>query len=296
MCGDGSQATFPGWEGSPEEALAAASWEGNGDEWALAEVPYPGYSWYPTDSDAAGFSGWEMPWDQKPSGGYPSDAPAWAEADTAWNEGQACVDTKQDVYESPEKTLNNKKVQKKAAHGKEMPDKEDRINVVHKGGGEVRHPELSSTATTVMLRNIPNKFMPDALAAQLNNEYKGMFDFMYLPIDFKNKCNVGYGFVNFRTPELCSKFVHSFNGVEVRKCLPGFNSRKVVEVTPARVQGLHENVKRLRNSPVMSQLQDNPEWLPLLFDEDGSFMEFPEPDQPLAPVRPRGGRHKDVQK
>ena len=44
----------------------------------------------------------------------------------------------------------------KAGHGKEMPDKEDRINVVHKGGGEVRHPELSSTATTVTLPNYIN--------------------------------------------------------------------------------------------------------------------------------------------
>ena len=31
----------------------------------------------------------------------------------------------------------------------------------------------------------------------------------------------------------------------------------------------HENVCRLRNSPVMSQLKENPEWLPLLANERG---------------------------
>uniref|UniRef100_A0A7S1F403 RRM domain-containing protein n=1 Tax=Noctiluca scintillans TaxID=2966 RepID=A0A7S1F403_NOCSC len=142
--------------------------------------------------------------------------------------------------------------------------------------------------TTVMLRNIPNKYTREMLIKQLSIDFKGHFDFMYLPIDFKNKCNVGYGFINFRTTEACERFVEQFNGVDVRKCLPGLNSKKVVEVTPARVQGLSENVRRLRNSPVMNQLVDHPNWMPLLFNENGEQEPFPQPDQPLPPVKPRG--------
>lgn len=148
--------------------------------------------------------------------------------------------------------------------------------------------ETPSVYTTVMLRNIPNKYTREMLIKQLKQDFDGLFDFMYLPIDFKNKCNVGYGFINFRTPEACDSFVKQFHGVDVRKCLPGLNSKKVVEVTPARVQGLLENVRRLRNSPVMNQLQDHPEWMPLLFNEKGLDEPFPMPDQPLPPVKPRG--------
>lgn len=167
-----------------------------------------------------------------------------------------------------------------------------------KGGGGEAEPEkrelkgditdTPSIYTTVMLRNIPNKYTREMLVNQLSVEFKGLFDFMYLPIDFKNKCNVGYGFINFRTTDACDEFVRQFHNVDVRKCLPGLNSKKVVEVTPARVQGLIENVRRLRNSPVMNQLQDHPEWMPLLFNEDGVEEPFPNPDQPLPPVKPRG--------
>eukprot|EP00929_Paragymnodinium_shiwhaense_P093695 TRINITY_DN5391_c0_g1_i3.p1 TRINITY_DN5391_c0_g1~~TRINITY_DN5391_c0_g1_i3.p1 ORF type:complete len:549 (-),score=116.36 TRINITY_DN5391_c0_g1_i3:108-1754(-) len=142
--------------------------------------------------------------------------------------------------------------------------------------------------TTVMLRNIPNKYTREMLIKQLCLDFNGQFDFMYLPIDFKNKCNVGYGFINFRKQEYCESFVDKFHGVDVRKCLPGLNSKKIVEVTPARVQGLHENVRRLRNSPVMNQLADHPEWMPLLFNDKGEEEPFPNPDQPLPPVKPRG--------
>mmetsp|Transcript_70397 Transcript_70397/g.139655 ORF Transcript_70397/g.139655 Transcript_70397/m.139655 type:complete len:540 (-) Transcript_70397:117-1736(-) len=151
--------------------------------------------------------------------------------------------------------------------------------------------------TTVMLRNIPNKYTREMLIKQLNVDFNGEYDFMYLPIDFKNKCNVGYGFINFRSSGVCDKFVKDFHGVDVRKCLPGLNSKKVVEVTPARVQGLTENVRRLRNSPVMNQLVDHPEWMPLLFNDAGVEIPFPMPDQPLPPVKPRGRRNeatKDV--
>jgi len=163
--------------------------------------------------------------------------------------------------------------------------------VEKKGGGNEDHgqdDEIPANYTTVMLRNIPNKYTREMLIKQLSIEFTGVFDFMYLPIDFKNKCNVGYGFINFRTPEVCAKFVSLFHNVDVRKCLPGLNSKKIVEVTPARVQGLIENVRRLRNSPVMNQLQDHPEWMPLLFNKDGIEEPFPMPDAPLPPVKPRG--------
>lgn len=150
--------------------------------------------------------------------------------------------------------------------------------------------------TTVMLRNIPNKYTREMLIKQLNVDFNGEYDFMYLPIDFKNKCNVGYGFINFRSSVVCDKFVRDFHGVDVRKCLPGLNSKKVVEVTPARVQGLTENVRRLRNSPVMNQLIDHPEWMPLLFNDVGVEIPFPMPDQPLPPVKPRGRRNEATSK
>ena len=107
--------------------------------------------------------------------------------------------------------------------------------------------------TTVMLRNFPNKYKREMLVKQLSQDFRGEFYFVYLPIDFKNRCNVGYGFINFCTEDACDRLVTSFNGVDVRKCLPGLNSRKVAEVTPARVQDLEENVRRLRNSPVMNE-------------------------------------------
>eukprot|EP00929_Paragymnodinium_shiwhaense_P019533 TRINITY_DN13281_c0_g1_i2.p1 TRINITY_DN13281_c0_g1~~TRINITY_DN13281_c0_g1_i2.p1 ORF type:complete len:458 (-),score=91.45 TRINITY_DN13281_c0_g1_i2:307-1680(-) len=141
--------------------------------------------------------------------------------------------------------------------------------------------------TTVMLRNIPNKYTREMLVKQLNQDFRGMFDFLYLPIDFKNKCNVGYGFINFRTFKSCGSFVSKFNGVDVRKCLPGLNSRKIAEVTPARVQGLDENVRRLKNSPVMNELVLHSDWMPLLLDEAGEEVAFPLPDQPCPPVKPR---------
>jgi len=162
----------------------------------------------------------------------------------------------------------------------------------HESAPEEYTLEGGAEYTTVMLRNIPNKYTREMLIKQLSQEFNGQFDFMYLPIDFKNKCNVGYCFINFRNQDICERFVSQFHGVDVRKCLPGLNSKKIVEVTPARVQGLTENVRRLRNSPVMNQLVDHPEWMPLLFDKHGYEEPFPNPDQPLPLVKPRG-RQRD---
>ncbi len=39
--------------------------------------------------------------------------------------------------------------------------------------------------TTIMLRNIPNRFNQEALLKILDQNFKGLYDFFYLPMDFK---------------------------------------------------------------------------------------------------------------
>jgi hypothetical protein len=135
---------------------------------------------------------------------------------------------------------------------------------------------LPPGTTTAMLRNIPNKYTQLGLVACLHDAgYRGELDFIYLPIDFKNKCNVGYAFVNFRTAEACARFGSEYHHCNSRDKLPGYNSKKVCEVSAARFQGCEENVRRLQASNVMSELMANPEWLPMLFDEHGEEVGFP---------------------
>ena len=50
---------------------------------------------------------------------------------------------------------------------------------------------INSNKTTLMIRNIPNKYTQDLMLERIDRKFKGFYDFFYLPIDFKNKCNVG---------------------------------------------------------------------------------------------------------
>lgn len=245
------------------------------------------------EHDNSKWNDWQNSWDWRDSSWQDSGKREWRE-DWDWptwedtrkeekrkgkGKGKAEKGTGKEDRARGEREASKEKVESKAGES----SKEKKTPAI-----PYERPEGNEPYTTVMLRNIPNKYTREMLIKQLSLEFSGEFDFMYLPIDFKNKCNVGYGFINFRTQDVCERFIGQFHGVDVRKCLPGLNSKKIVEVTPARVQGLTENVRRLKNSPVMNQLQDHPEWMPLLFDEDGIDQPFPMPDQPLPPVKPRG--------
>ncbi|MCD7457379.1 hypothetical protein HAX54_035002 [Datura stramonium] len=46
-------------------------------------------------------------------------------------------------------------------------------------------PLFLDTRTTLMIKNIPNKYTSKMLLAAIDEQHKGTFDFLYLPIDFK---------------------------------------------------------------------------------------------------------------
>jgi len=132
----------------------------------------------------------------------------------------------------------------------------------------------SNPSTTIMLRNIPNRYTREMLIGRLNQSYQSEFDFVYLPIDFNSKCNIGYAFINFRSPQGAQRCFNDFNGQKTKVMLPGFGSSKVCEVSYARVQGRDANMENLRDDKFLEKLTEQPEWQPIFYDEAGIEIPF----------------------
>jgi hypothetical protein len=108
--------------------------------------------------------------------------------------------------------------------------------------------EGADIRTTLMIKNIPNKYSQKMLLAAVDENHHGYYDFFYLPIDFKNKCNVGYAFINFINFRSIVPFYEEFNNKKWEK----FNSEKVCEITYARIQGKSALIGHFQNSSLMS--------------------------------------------
>ena len=127
--------------------------------------------------------------------------------------------------------------------------------------------------TTVMIRNIPNKYTQSMLLEEINHNYEGLYDFFYLPIDFHNKCNVGYAFINFVDSRDVVRFFEDFNDQRWRN----FNSEKVCALSYARIQGKAAMISRFQKSTIL--LKDD-SYKPLLFVSKGERKGQPEPFLP----------------
>lgn len=131
------------------------------------------------------------------------------------------------------------------------------------------------TRTSLMVRNIPNKYTQKMLLEEFT-EHKhgpGVIDFFYLPIDFKNRCNRGYAFINFVDYHDILKFHRQYFGQHWRT----FNSDKICDITYARIQGKAAMLKRFENSALMEK---DEEYKPLVFvssgPERGKRLPFPD--------------------
>ncbi|KAF9673392.1 hypothetical protein SADUNF_Sadunf10G0019300 [Salix dunnii] len=130
----------------------------------------------------------------------------------------------------------------------------------------------SDSRTTVMIKNIPNKYSQKLLLNMLDNhcihcneqiadgddQPLSSYDFLYLPIDFNNKCNVGYGFVNMTSPQAAWRLYKAFHDQHWEV----FNSRKICAVTYARVQGLEALKEHFKNSKFPCEMDH---YLPVVF-------------------------------
>ncbi|RHY28577.1 hypothetical protein DYB32_005863 [Aphanomyces invadans] len=145
------------------------------------------------------------------------------------------------------------------------------IDRVHKG---------EDTRTTLMIRNIPNKYTQTMLLAEINHHgHHGSYDFFYLPIDFKNKCNMGYAFINFMMTDAIVPFYNAFNGQRWRN----FNSEKVCAISYARLQGKAAMINRFQNSSVLDKHES---YRPLVFKSFGPDKGKHEPF-PAPRIKPR---------
>lgn len=114
---------------------------------------------------------------------------------------------------------------------------------------EFRSSNSERPATTLMIRNIPNRYTQRELILELEAQgFAGTFDFLYAPLDKGTMSNVGYAFVNFIDNAWASKCMETFHGYRFKRHRKA--SGKIAAVSIAHIQGLEANLAHYKNAAV----------------------------------------------
>ena len=92
---------------------------------------------------------------------------------------------------------------------------------------------LEDRRTTLMIKNIPNKFNRELLLKMINENFEGAYNLFILPTDANGIKNFGYSFINFTNCYYIPYFYYLFNN----KTWPKTNSKKVCVITYSKIQG-----------------------------------------------------------
>jgi len=105
-------------------------------------------------------------------------------------------------------------------------------------GGTVHHI-VSGVTSTLMVRNIPLRFTPVSLREVIDTEgFSGLYDYFYMPMDFRSHRCLGYCFINFYDAHSAAEFVAKFENFKFTST----NSEKVLSISAGARQGLLANV------------------------------------------------------
>lgn len=109
--------------------------------------------------------------------------------------------------------------------------------------------EAQGPPTTLMIRNIPNRYNQRELIVELEAlGFAGTFDFLYVPLDKGTMSNVGYAFVNFVDPVNAERCMEEFQGYRFKRHRKV--SGKIAAVSVAHIQGLEANLAHYKNAAV----------------------------------------------
>lgn len=118
----------------------------------------------------------------------------------------------------------------------------------------------SPGVTTVMVRQLPRHWTHVMFLEEVESRgFKGLFDFVYLPHDFKKGSHVGFGFINFLKDENALDFVKEFHGLYLDDQMR--EAGKPLRIHPASVQGYEANRQYFATNKVANQR--DPQFRPL---------------------------------
>jgi hypothetical protein len=130
---------------------------------------------------------------------------------------------------------------KRSKHLSSRETKQQRVRTCTESDGQ-------KTITTIMLQNLQNTVSQRTLMDDLERSGFGdVFDFCYVPADFKTRLNKGFAFVNFTTPDHAESFKRLYESSRRLGVKDGTGS---LRVTPAAVQGLDANVQALQKGKI----------------------------------------------
>lgn len=138
--------------------------------------------------------------------------------------------------------------------------------------------ETFDARTTLMVRNLPSDLSQPALVEHfLWAGYKGLFDFVYMPMNLREQGNFGYAFINFISPVIAVQVM-----MQLQSDDPSSSDRWTSNWSSC--QGLDANVERYRNSPLMHELVSK-ECKPTMYDHSGNPVAFPKPTKTIPKPR-----------